>query len=106
MAEISLTDSNFEGEVVKDKGVVMVDFWAPWCGPCQMIAPAVEEVAKEFDGKLKVGKLNIDENTVVAGKYGVMSIPTIAIFKEGKLVETLVGVQSQEDLSSKVKSLL
>lgn len=106
MAEVTLTDSSFEAEVIKDEGVVLVDFWAPWCGPCQMIDPTIDEIAKDFDGKIKVGKLNIDENIETAGKYGIMSIPTVAIFKGGELAETMVGVQTKEDITGKLDQLL
>ncbi len=106
MGEIVVTDQNFEAEVLKEKGVMIVDFWAPWCGPCQMVGPVVSELAKDFDGKAKVGKLNVDENPQTAGKYGVMSIPTLIIFKGGEAVQTYVGVQSKETLSGKLESLL
>ncbi|MEK7447361.1 MAG: thioredoxin [Patescibacteria group bacterium] len=106
MSEVVLTDKSFEGEVLKSEGVYMVDFWAPWCGPCRMIGPIVEELAKDFDGKAKIGKLNVDECPETAGKYGVMSIPTVMIFKGGKPVETFVGVQPKEVLADKLKSLV
>lgn len=106
MSEILITDKNFQKEVLEDKGVVLVDFWAPWCGPCRMLGPIVEEIAKDFEGKAKVGKLNVDESPESAGKYGVMSIPTVMIFKKGEAVETLVGVQPKEILADKLKSLI
>lgn len=106
MSETVITDANFETEVLEKKGVVMVDFWAPWCGPCQMVGPVVSEIAKDYDGKAIVGKLNVDDNPQTAGKYGVMSIPTIIIFKDGEVTDTFVGVQSKEVLNEKLKSLL
>jgi thioredoxin 1 len=106
MSEVVLTDKNFEEEILKSKGVFMVDFWAPWCGPCRMLGPIITEIAKDFKGKAKVGKLNVDENPAVAGKYGVMSIPTTIVFKDGEATETFVGVQSKEVFAQKLNSLL
>ncbi len=106
MSETVITDKNFDSEVLGDKGVYLVDFWAPWCGPCQMLGPIVAEIAKEFDGKAKVGKLNVDDSPGTAGKYGVMSIPTVIIFKNGDVAETFVGVQPKEVISEKLKSLI
>ena len=98
MSVINLTDDNFEKEVLKAKRPVLVDFWAVWCGPCQMQGPIIEEVAEEVGDKAKVAKLNVDENPKTASQYNVMSIPTIKIFKEGKEVKTFVGVQTKETL--------
>lgn len=106
MNEITLTDANFKAEVLDSATPVLVDFWAPWCGPCQMIAPLVATVAKEYEGKIKVGKLNVDENPVTAGEYGIMSIPTIKIFKDGKIVEETVGVQPVTAITEKVDRVL
>lgn len=94
MAEniISVTDGNFNEIVLTSETPFLVDFWAVWCAPCKMIAPVVEELANEYQGKIKVGKMNIDENRKTPIKYGVMSIPTLMIFKDGKTVESLVGV--------------
>jgi len=97
--EVTLTDANFDQEVLKSQIPVLVDFWAPWCGPCQMMGPIVEEIAKEIDGsKAKIGKLNVDDNQVVAGKYQVLSIPTFIIFKGGQVVDQMVGGTSKEKL--------
>lgn len=90
------TDQNFEKEVLKSETPVLVDFWAPWCGPCQMVGPMIEELAKEFSEKVKVGKLNVDENPQVAVKYGVMSIPTVIFFKEGKEITRKIGLEGKE----------
>jgi len=98
MADIAITDQTFDKTVLKNDKPVLVDFWAAWCGPCQMLGSIVEEVAKEMEGKAVVGKVNVDENPQSAGKYEVMSIPTIIIFKGGQPVKQLVGVQSKEIL--------
>ena len=87
MKPIELTDANFDMEVLKSDKPVLIDFWAVWCGPCKMIAPVVEEIAKEYDGKLKVGKLDVDNNPEVSMKFGIRSIPTLMVFKGGKVVE-------------------
>ncbi len=100
MADITITDQTFETTVLKSDKPVLVDFWAVWCGPCQTQGPIVEEVARQLAGKAVVGKVNVDENPQSAGKYGVMSIPTIIIFKGGKPVKQMVGVQSKEALMS------
>ncbi|MCD6311510.1 MAG: thioredoxin [Elusimicrobia bacterium] len=103
---IILNDSNFEQEVVKSEIPVMVDFYADWCGPCKMIAPAVEEIAKEYDGKIKVCKLDVDEAGQTAAKYRVSSIPFIGFFKNGELVDQLIGAVPKETLTAKIDSLL
>ncbi len=90
---ITFNNDNFEAEALAGDKPVLVDFWAVWCAPCKMLTPTIEELANDFDGKAKVGKLNVDENQDVASKYGVMSIPTVMIFKGGKVVEQFVGVQ-------------
>ncbi len=104
--EIEITDANFAAEVEGSDIPVLVDFWAPWCGPCKMIAPIVEEIAAEYKGKLKVGKLNTDDNTQVATKFGIMSIPTLMIFKGGEVVERIVGAQGKESLTTKIDSVI
>ena len=88
---IALTDDNFEKEVLKSETPVLVDFWAGWCGPCLTIAPSVEEIASEYQGKIKVGKVDVDQNRGTAAAYGIRSIPTLLIFKNGKVVDSLIG---------------
>jgi thioredoxin 1 len=100
--ELSFNDQNFEDEVVKSEKPVLVDFWAPWCGPCQVMGPIIEELAKEMEGKIKIGKMNVDENPSTAEKYGIMSIPNIKIYKGGKVVRELIGVQSKESLKEEL----
>jgi thioredoxin 1 len=104
--EHEFTDSNFEQEVLKSGQPVLVDFWAPWCGPCRMIAPVVAEISTEYAGKLKVGKVNTDDNQGIAAKYGVMSIPTIMIFKNGEMVARIVGAQPKQALTGKIDAVL
>lgn len=106
MADIRITDQTFEQTVLKNDKPVLVDFWAVWCGPCQMQGPIVEEVAKEMEGKAVVGKVNVDENPGTAGQYGVMSIPTLIIFKGGQPVKQFVGVQSKEILTSALSAVV
>ncbi|MEK6652053.1 MAG: thioredoxin [Nitrospirota bacterium] len=108
MAEgiIEVTTSTWDKEVLQDKGLVMIDFWAVWCGPCRMIAPTVEELAKEYAGKIKVAKLNTDENPDIASKYKIMGIPTIMFFKGGQRVDQVVGAVPKNQLKSKIDSLL
>lgn len=102
----NLTDRNFEEEVLKSSQPVLVDFWAPWCGPCLIVSPVIEELAKEYQGKIKVGKLNVDENPQVASKYGIMSIPTIMIFKDGEIVRGMVGAAPKEFFKEKIDEVL
>jgi len=99
-----LTDTNFETEVINSDKVALVDFWAEWCGPCRMIGPVVEELAKEYDGKAVIGKVNVDDNPQVASQFGIRSIPTILFFKGGKLVDKQVGVVPRSVLEQKLKS--
>lgn len=103
MSDVTFTDQNFETDVLKAEKPVLVDFWAEWCTPCQVQGPIVEEIAKDFEGKVVVGKLNVDENMNTAQTYGVMSIPTVMIFKAGGLVKQFVGVQSKEILVNELK---
>jgi thioredoxin 1 len=102
---IEFNDASFEKEVLQSEKPVLVDFWAPWCGPCQMMGPVIDEVSKEIGDAAKVGKLNVDENQESAQKYGVMSIPTIIIFKGGKNVKQIVGAQSKETLLEELKNV-
>ncbi len=101
--EVEVTDANFREEVLESNLPVLVDFWAVWCAPCSMVAPVVEEIAKEYDGKLKVCKLNVDEAPATASEYGVMSIPTLAVFKNGQIVEKLIGAVPKTTLEEKIK---
>ncbi len=103
--EVILNDSNFQKEVIESDLPCMVDFWAPWCGPCRMLAPVVEQVAKENAGKIKVCKLNIDENPKTASQYGIMSIPTLLFFKGGKVIEQIIGAVPKEKIDSKIRSI-
>jgi thioredoxin 1 len=98
-----VTDANFEAEVVKSDLPVLVDFWAPWCAPCHMVAPVVQEVAEETQGRLKVCKCNVDQANSTAAQYGIMAIPTLLVFKGGKAVEQMVGIVPKEQLISKVR---
>ena len=104
--EVKITDGNFDQEVLKSDKPVLVDFWAEWCAPCHMIAPAVEEIAKDYEGKLKVCKLNVDEGRNIASNYGIRGIPTLLIFKDGAVVDTIVGVTPKEEIEMKIKSHL
>lgn len=88
---MQLTDDTFKNEVMDAKGLVLVDFWAPWCGPCKMMEPIIEELGSSYRGRVKVGKLNVDENNRTAGDYGIMSIPTLILFQDGKEINRLVG---------------
>jgi len=100
------TDANFEKEVIKSAIPVLVDFWAEWCGPCRMLGPTIEELAKEFAGKIKVGKVNVDENPGISGKFGIRSIPALLMFKNGGVVAQMVGVQPKTVIKSKLDTLL
>ena len=102
MELLHLTEKNFNDEVVKSSLPVLVDFWAEWCGPCRMVAPVVDEIAKEYAGKLKVAKLNVDEAQNLAIQYGVMSIPTLLVFKQGKVINQVVGAMNKDQLVSRL----
>ena len=101
---VELTNDNFDATVAE--GVTMVDFWAPWCGPCRMIAPVVEELAEDFDGKATIAKVNTDEQQEIAVKYGIRSIPSILFFKDGEVVDTMVGAAGKDVFAEKINGLL
>ena len=103
MSEIILTEDNFEAEVLKSDVPVLVDFWAPWCGPCRMLGPVVSEIAEESDGSYKVGKVNTDDEQELAIKYGIMSIPALFVFKNGEVVKKSVGVTTKNDILAMLK---
>jgi thioredoxin 1 len=98
--EVTITDANFSKEVGEADLPVLVDFWAPWCGPCRMVAPVVEEIAKEYSGKIKVGKVNVDDAPGIATQFGIMSIPTLMVFKGGKVMENRVGAMNKKDMAA------
>jgi thioredoxin 1 len=108
MAEgiIELTSATWDIEVLKSQGVVMIDFWAAWCGPCRIIAPTIEELAKEYAGKIKVCKLNTDENPDIASRYKIMGIPTVIFFKNGEKVDQIVGAVPKPQLKSRIDTFL
>ena len=103
---IAINESNFEEVVLQAKMPVLVDFWAPWCAPCLMVAPVVEELAKEYDGRISFVKANVDENPKIASQYGIMGIPTLIIFKDGKPVANLVGFRPKDQLKDSLEAAL
>lgn len=103
MAEITITAANFEAEVLKSDIPVLVDFWATWCGPCRMIAPVLEEIAREQEGKIKVGKVNVDEEISLASRFGIVSIPTLMVFKNGQLVNKALGAMPKSQIELLLK---
>lgn len=103
---MNVTDSDFQTEVLDYKGLVLVDFWAPWCGPCRMMGPTVEEIAEEKKDVLKVLKMNVDEESATAERYQIMGIPTLILFKDGEVVETMVGLQMKESLVETIEKHL
>jgi thioredoxin 1 len=104
MSAIQITKDNFESEVLKSSVPVLVDFWAAWCGPCKMVGPIVDEVAKELEGKAKVGKINVDEEQHLAREFAIMSIPTLIVFKDGQVVNKIVGARSKAELIELLKA--
>lgn len=106
MAELQLTDATFRKEVLESSRPVLVDLWAPWCGPCRMLGPVVDEVAREYAGKAVVGKLNTDENSGTTAAYRVSAVPTLLFFKDGTLVERMVGVRSKAAIKARLDSLI
>ena len=100
MAELKITRENFENEVMKSDIPVLIDFWAPWCGPCRMMGPIIEQMADEYEGKVKVGKVNVDEEGEVSQAFGVMSIPTIVLDKDGKIVKQAVGARPKAEVEA------
>ena len=101
-----VTDTNFDTEVIQAEKPVLVDFWAPWCGPCRMVAPVVEELAEEYDGKVEFVKLNTDDNPKIAAKYGIRSIPTLLVFKGGETVGQIVGFRPKSDLKKRLDAVV
>ncbi len=102
MTTVEITDANFQQEVIKSETPVLIDFWAAWCGPCKMIGPIVEEIANEYKGKLKVGKVDVDNNPEISMQFGIRSIPTLMVFKGGKVVEQIIGAVPKKNLMEKV----
>lgn len=103
---ILLSEQNWENEITNSDIPVVVDFWAEWCAPCRMMAPILEEIKREYQGKIKVGKLNVDENSTIAGQYRIMGIPTLLFFRSGKIVDKVVGIVSRKTLDDKIEKLL
>lgn len=103
---IKIDSTNFESEVINSKVPVLVDFWAPWCGPCKMLTPTIEALANEYDGKVKVAKVNVDDNQQLAGQFGIRGIPTVMVFKDGQVVNSMVGMKPKEELASALDSAL
>jgi thioredoxin 1 len=101
-----VTDANFDSEVIKNEKPVLVDFWAPWCGPCRMVAPIVDELSDEYDGKVKFVKLNTDDNVATASKYGIRSIPTLLVFKDGEPVGQIIGFRPKSDLKKRLDAVV
>lgn len=104
--ELKFTEDNFEAEVLKSDKVVLVDFYADWCGPCKMMAPIVEKLAEEYEGQAVIGKLNVDDEPFVSSRYRVLSIPTLMFFKDGKEADRIVGAVDKEEVENKLKSLM
>ncbi len=103
---LQVTDDNFEEEIIKSDIPAMVDFWAEWCGPCKMVGPIVEELAEQYKGKVKIGKMNVDENRQTPAKFGIRAIPTLILFKDGNVAQTIVGAQPKSYIEDELKKLL
>jgi len=103
---LQVTDGNFDEEIVKADIPAMVDFWAEWCGPCKMVGPTVEALAKEYEGKIKIAKMNVDENRETPAKFGIRNIPTLILFKNGEVAQTIIGAQTKSHLEEELKKLL
>jgi len=103
---LEVTDDNFETEIVKSDIPVMVDFWAEWCGPCKMVGPVVEELSKEYAGKIKIGKMDVDQNQQTPAKFGIRSIPTLILFKGGEVAQTIVGAQPKSYIEEELKKVI
>ena len=106
MTSIAVSDDSFDTDVLKAEGAVLVDFWAEWCGPCKMISPALEEIAKKMDGRVQIAKMNIDDNPMTPQKYGVRGIPTLMLFRDGQVAATMVGAMAKNQLQQWVESVL
>jgi len=106
MADLNFTDQDFKTQVLENTQPAVVDFWAPWCGPCRIVSPVIDELAKEYEGKVKIGKINVDQNSQIASQYGVMSIPSVLFFKNGQPVKTMVGAQSKESYRQEIEQLI
>ena len=104
MSELNITKENFESQVLQSDKPVLIDFWASWCGPCRMLAPTIEQIAKEYQGQFVVGKINVDEQPELSSEFGIMSIPTLMVFKEGKVVATQMGVQPKPVIEQMLKN--
>ena len=103
---VAIEDANFAKVVLQAKTPVLVDFWAPWCGPCRMVAPVVDELAKEYDGRVSFGKVNVDDSPKIASQYGIMSIPTLILFKDGKPVSNIIGFRPKDELKQNLEAAL
>jgi len=103
---VTIEEGNFDLEVLQSKIPVLVDFWAQWCGPCRMVAPVVEELAEEYEGRISFGKVDVDQNPKIAGQFGVMSIPTLILFKDGKPISNIVGFRPKDQLKKNLEDIL
>jgi thioredoxin 2 len=103
---LNLTDSTFDSEILKFSGVVLVDFWAPWCGPCRMVGPVIDELSKKYAGKVKFAKMNVDDNRITSAKYSIQSVPALMIFKNGAVVKSLVGARPKEEIEATLKGFI